>query len=58
MLKVVQREKLLDLNLESGKVLLSGLKDLDNRFPGLTTSSRGIGTFCAVDCPSVQTRLE
>ena len=58
MLAVVQREKLLDLNLESGKVLLSGLKDLEGRFPGLVTSSRGIGTFCAVDSPTVETRFD
>ena len=57
MLNVVRSDKLLELNQESGQVLLSGLEQIENRFPELMASSRGIGTFCAFDCPTVETRL-
>jgi len=44
------------LNLRSGEVMLSGLKSLANQFPGMIQAARGIGTFCAIDCPTVVLR--
>nr|ACO11399.1 4-aminobutyrate aminotransferase, mitochondrial precursor [Caligus rogercresseyi] len=56
--KYIQTQNTLALVDESGKVLLSGLMELEKRFPGHLSSSRGLGTFCAVDCPKVEMRDE
>eukprot|EP00095_Tigriopus_kingsejongensis_P002720 maker-scaffold1343_size46188-snap-gene-0.8 protein:Tk02720 transcript:maker-scaffold1343_size46188-snap-gene-0.8-mRNA-1 annotation:"4-aminobutyrate mitochondrial" len=48
-LKTIRQDKLLDVALKSGDVLLTGLRRLEHKFPGMIHSARGIGTFCAVD---------
>jgi len=50
--KVIQRDNLLETQVASGKVMLDGLKDLQARFPGVFHAARGLGTFIAVDCPT------
>jgi len=50
--EVIQRDKLVPLQVESGKVLLDGLKDLESRYPGVIRASRGLGTFIATDAPT------
>merc|ERR1719510_2878760 len=55
-IKEIKSQNLLGLSLDSGKVMLSGLKELQKRYPGLLHSARGIGTFCAVDCPNANVR--
>jgi len=51
-LKTIKRDKLLENTLQSGEVLMSGLKDLQTRFPQYLRNARGRGTFCAIDCDS------
>ncbi|CAB4068525.1 ABAT [Lepeophtheirus salmonis] len=54
--KYIQKHQCLKLAQDSGEVMLNGLKELEKKFLGIIRSSRGIGTFCAFDCDSVQTR--
>ena len=56
MLNVIRKEHLLELNLESGQVMLNGLKDLEKKYPEMIQAPRGLGTFCAVDCPTIELR--
>merc|ERR1712149_163464 len=35
---------------DPGKLILDGLKDMQNKFPQYLHSARGLGTFCAIDC--------
>ena len=51
-LKTIKKENLLQNTLDSGNVLLNGLKDLQSRYPKYLKNARGRGTFCAVDCDS------
>ena len=55
-LKTVQKDNLIDLNLKSGKVLLEGLEKHCKDFPGLINSARGLGTYCAFDAVDSKTR--
>ena len=48
-LKTIKKDNLLDNTIKAGDVLLNGLKDAQNKFPGLIHSARGLGTFCAID---------
>ena len=56
--KTIKSENLLDLQVQSGAVLLNGLRDMEKRFPGLFHASRGLGTFCSVDMPTEAIRNE
>ena len=47
---------LLDMSVQSGKAMLDGLKGLQERYPGLLHAARGLGTFCAIDCPTADVR--
>ena len=51
-LKTIQKENLLQLTKDTGKVLLDGLVSLQNKYPKYLNSARGLGTFCAIDCDS------
>ena len=55
-IKEIKSQNLLGLSVDSGKVMLTGLKELQKRYPGLLHSARGIGTFCAIDCPNANVR--
>ena len=55
-MKEIRKENLLELSKDAGETMLKGLKDLENRFPGLWHAARGIGTFGAVDCPTTAIR--
>ena len=48
-LKTIKKDNLLENTVKSGDVLLNGLKDAQNKFPGLIHSARGLGTFCAIN---------
>uniref|UniRef100_A0A4W5K435 4-aminobutyrate aminotransferase n=1 Tax=Hucho hucho TaxID=62062 RepID=A0A4W5K435_9TELE len=48
-IKVIKTENLLDQSKRSGKVMLEGLYDLQDKYPHLLSRARGIGTFCAID---------
>jgi len=47
--EVIKSNSLVEMQNDSGKVMLDGLKELEKRFPGVVGSSRGLGTFVAVD---------
>jgi len=51
-LKTIKKDDLLGNTLAAGDVLLSGLKDLEGRYPQYLKNTRGRGTFCAIDCDS------
>jgi len=54
--KTIREDNLLDRVTSTGEVMLTGLLDLQNRMPGLISAVRGLGTFCAMDLPSLQMR--
>ncbi len=56
--KEIRKQDLLGLSVKAGDTMLHGMKDLERRFPGLWHAARGLGTFCAVDCPTPELRYE
>lgn len=48
-LKAIDKDNLLENTIQAGDVLLTGLKNLQTKYPGLVHSARGLGTFCAID---------
>lgn len=48
-LKVVKEQNLLDQVNRSGNRLKSGLLELENEFPNLVNSTRGRGSFLAIN---------
>jgi len=57
-IEVIKRDRLLENVQASGRKLLDGLNDLSKRYPQHLNSVRGVGTFCAFDCSSVEKRDE
>jgi len=57
-LATIRAENLLEETSKAGNVLLDGLFDLQDRFPGILNSARGRGTFCAVNCDTGARRDE
>uniref|UniRef100_A0A674EDJ2 4-aminobutyrate aminotransferase, mitochondrial n=1 Tax=Salmo trutta TaxID=8032 RepID=A0A674EDJ2_SALTR len=55
-IKVIKTENLLDQAKRSGKVILEGLYNLQDKYPHLLSRARGIGTFCAIDVKDEDTR--
>uniref|UniRef100_A0A4W2HJ79 4-aminobutyrate aminotransferase, mitochondrial n=1 Tax=Bos indicus x Bos taurus TaxID=30522 RepID=A0A4W2HJ79_BOBOX len=55
-INVIKREDLLNNAAHAGKVLLTGLLDLQARFPQLISRVRGRGTFCSFDTPDESVR--
>lgn len=55
-LKTIKNDDLLENTRQTGEVLLNGLKDLEQRFPKILNSARGLGTFCSIDCDSTARR--
>lgn len=49
---VIEKHNLLDNVTATGNYLLNGLKDMQNKYPGLLAKARGLGTFCAIDFSS------
>jgi len=54
--KTIREESLLERVNKTGSTILSGLADLESRFSEVLSSSRGLGTLCAVDVKNVETR--
>jgi 4-aminobutyrate aminotransferase/(S)-3-amino-2-methylpropionate transaminase len=48
-LETMKKDKLLDNVNQTGEVLLGGLKELQQKYPGVVNSARGLGTFCSID---------
>ncbi|XP_025058899.1 4-aminobutyrate aminotransferase, mitochondrial isoform X2 [Alligator sinensis] len=55
-INVIKREDLLNNATHAGKALLTGLLDLQARYPHLISRVRGRGTFCSFDAPNDATR--
>ncbi|KAI3384173.1 hypothetical protein SNEBB_008207 [Seison nebaliae] len=54
----VEDKKILDQVQKSGKLLLDSLSDLCVKYSKIINSARGLGTFCAISCPSTEIRNE
>jgi len=52
----IHQKNLLNRVIDTGNILLDGLKDLQNQFPCLIKNARGLGSMCAVDMPSTAKR--
>jgi 4-aminobutyrate aminotransferase/(S)-3-amino-2-methylpropionate transaminase len=48
-MKTIKADNLLENTRKTGEILLNGLKDLQNKYPKIINSARGLGTFCSVD---------
>ncbi len=55
-LKIIEREKLVDNACDRGKELLQGFENLQNEFPAILSNARGRGLMCAFDLPDGQAR--
>ncbi|XP_019476247.1 4-aminobutyrate aminotransferase, mitochondrial [Meleagris gallopavo] len=55
-IRVIKREDLINNAAHAGKALLTGLLDLQARYPHLISRVRGRGTFCSFDTPNDATR--
>ena len=55
-INVIHSEGLLEKIGQTGSNLQRNLNELQEKFSGLVSNSRGRGTFCAIDFPSSQTR--
>jgi len=53
---VVENDNLLLRTEKAGKALLSSLKELTHLYPDVIADARGVGTLCAVTCPSMEIR--
>ena len=58
LLKVIERDSLLDHTRKTGEYLLTSLQDLQHESGGMITNVRGVGTFCAMDVPSTAQRAQ
>uniref|UniRef100_A0A8C2VUD5 4-aminobutyrate aminotransferase n=1 Tax=Chinchilla lanigera TaxID=34839 RepID=A0A8C2VUD5_CHILA len=58
-INIIKREDLLNNAVHAGKVLLTGLLDLQARYPQFISRVRGRGTFCSFDTPddSIRNKL-
>ncbi|TRY75786.1 hypothetical protein TCAL_01296 [Tigriopus californicus] len=55
-LQTIQRDNLLTRVRRSGDVMVKGLLELEEMYPDLVHSSRGRGTFCAIDASTAEIR--
>lgn len=55
-LKIIEKENLIDNACHRGKELLEGFENLQNEFPGIISNSRGRGLMCAFDLQDGRTR--
>ncbi|XP_033735756.1 4-aminobutyrate aminotransferase, mitochondrial-like [Pecten maximus] len=53
---LIKEDDLLDRVEDTGSHLLSGLHDVQDRFPGLLSKARGVGTYCSIDVKDADTR--
>ncbi|OWF52736.1 4-aminobutyrate aminotransferase, mitochondrial-like [Mizuhopecten yessoensis] len=53
---LIKEEGLLVQVQDTGSYLINGLYDMQNKYPGLLSRARGIGTFCSIDVKDADTR--
>jgi len=58
-IKVIERDQLIENVNKTGKALISGLKELEKQHPQVLSKTRGLGTFAAIDVatPELRDRL-
>ncbi|XP_059179651.1 4-aminobutyrate aminotransferase, mitochondrial-like [Physella acuta] len=52
----IKRDNLVANAAKVGQTLLAGLKEMQQLYPALLTNARGLGTLCAVDVATVESR--
>ncbi|XP_071794728.1 4-aminobutyrate aminotransferase, mitochondrial-like [Asterias amurensis] len=57
-IKQIKKDNLQEVVRASGEALLSGLEDLQAKYPDLISRTRGVGTFCAFDCKDPDTSMK
>lgn len=55
-LETVEKDQLLENTVITGEYLLNGLTALSKRHPSTLSKARGVGTYCAIDLPSPDSR--
>lgn len=55
-IKAIRRDNLIELNRETGYIMLDGMKRMCRDFPELIMNARGLGTFTAFDGATVEVR--
>ena len=55
-LEIIHEEDLVGNAARMGDLLLTGLKDLQTRFPQLVSNARGLGLMCSFDLPTAAQR--
>ena len=55
-LKIIERENLVDNACDRGKELLQGFENLQDEFPAVLSNARGRGLMCAFDLQDGPTR--
>ncbi|XP_060063396.1 4-aminobutyrate aminotransferase, mitochondrial-like [Ylistrum balloti] len=53
---MIKEEGLLQRVKDTGSYLLSGLYDMQTKYPGILSKARGLGTYCAIDFKDADTR--
>ncbi|XP_063961418.1 4-aminobutyrate aminotransferase, mitochondrial-like [Lytechinus pictus] len=54
----IKKDNLLEVVQNSGKIILSGLEELQAKYPQFLSRARGMGTFIAVDLSSPETAAD
>ena len=55
-LRIIEKENLVENARVQGEVLLGGIRELAGEFPDLVSNPRGCGLMCAFDAPDSETR--
>ncbi|OWF52737.1 4-aminobutyrate aminotransferase, mitochondrial-like [Mizuhopecten yessoensis] len=53
---LIKEEGLLGQVKDTGSHLINGLYDMQNKYPGILSRARGVGTFCSIDFKDAATR--
>ncbi|XP_060571460.1 4-aminobutyrate aminotransferase, mitochondrial-like [Ruditapes philippinarum] len=54
--KVIREDNLLDSVKVTGEYLMSGLFNMQSKYPGILSNTRGLGTLCAIDFNTTDNR--
>ncbi|KAH3873713.1 4-aminobutyrate aminotransferase, mitochondrial-like [Dreissena polymorpha] len=54
--KVIREQGLVERTRVTGEYLLTGLRQMQDKYPGILTKARGLGTFCAIDFHNTESR--
>ncbi len=55
-MRIINEENLVENAEITGKFLLEGLRDIQNEYPSIVTSVRGLGLMCSFDLPNAEIR--